>query len=91
MHIVKFASPGFEARSTQKYKLWNLWHRVSNSFIVYGNVITYINKLLNPGLQSIHGIHNIYVTYNTYVVTSVIKGVNTFIILDVNSIYELIS
>ena len=91
MYIVKFGSSGFEARSTQIGKLCKLWHRVSNLFIVYGNVRKYINEFLNPGLQSIHVIHNSYITYNTYFVTFVITGVSTFVIPGVNSIYELIS
>ena len=91
MDIVKFGSLGFEARSTQIGKLWSFWHRVSNSFIVYGNVRKYIKEFLNPGLQSIHVIQNSYITYNTYFVTFVITGVSTFVIPGVNSIYELIS
>ena len=45
---------------------------------------------LKPGLNSIHDIKVSYVTSNTYILTFLIPGVNTFVMTGVNSIYELI-
>ena len=90
MCMVTFVTPGVESWSTQIHTPWYSWHRVSNTFILYRNNSKHIVRLANPGIRSIHDIHDIYITPNKLFVTLVIWGVSTLVILCVNSVYELI-